>query len=80
MLRPPERKEQTAAGIYIPESAEEDKQEGVVVAVGKKEDGDAIPLKEGDRVLYGGYSNEEVEIDGEEYIFVDLKDILAKLG
>ena len=36
-------------------------------------------LKKGDRVLYGGYSNEEFEIAGETFIFVDFKDILARI-
>ena len=41
-------------------------------------DGKDIPLKKGDRVLYGGYSSDEFEIDNEKFIIVEYKDILGK--
>jgi chaperonin GroES len=69
----------TEGGIYIPESAQEKKKEGIVVAVGRTKDGKDLPLKEGDRVLYGGYSFEKLEIDGQEHIILNFKDILAKI-
>ncbi len=78
LLKPEEAKEKTDAGIYIPESAKEERKEGTVVAVGEK-DGKKLPLKEGDKVIYGGYSSEELELDGEKYIIIDFKDILAKI-
>lgn len=69
--------EKTKAGIYIPDSARQEKKQGIVVAVGKTKDGKDLPLKEGDRVIYGGYSSEDIEIDNEKYVFVDFKDILG---
>ena len=36
-------------------------------------------LSVGNTVLYGGYSNEEFEKDGENYVIVEIKDIIAKL-
>jgi chaperonin GroES len=80
LLQPTETKDQTEGGIYIPDEAKEDKKEGTVVATGELEDGDDIPLNEGDTVLYGGYSNEEFERDGEEYVVVKYKDILARMN
>lgn len=77
LLKPTKGEEKTASGIYIPDSAQEKKKEGTVEAVGTFKDGKEIPLKQGARVLYGGYSNEEIEIDGEAYVIVDYKDILA---
>jgi chaperonin GroES len=47
--------------------------------VGCREDGSALPLKPGDHVIYGGYSADKVEVDGENYVFVPFKDILAKI-
>ncbi len=80
LLKQEEKKEEkTAAGIYIPESAKEDRKEGLVVAVGHFKDGKELPLKEGDKVIYGGYSSEEIEIDGVKHVFVDFKDVLAKI-
>ena len=71
--------EKTAGGIFIPESAKKERKEGEVVAVGQKEDGKELPLKPGDKVLYGGYSSEEIEVDGETHVIVDFKDVLAKI-
>jgi chaperonin GroES len=28
-------------------------------------------------VIYGGYQSDDIEVDGENYVFVDFKDILA---
>ncbi|MBI5389200.1 co-chaperone GroES, partial [Candidatus Woesearchaeota archaeon] len=44
-----------------------------------KDEGKELPLKKGDRVIYGGYSSDEVEVNGQKYIFVEYKDVLAKL-
>ena len=72
------KEEKTKGGLYIPDTAKEEKKEGEVVAVGQFKDGKELPLKKGDRVLYGGYSSEDFEKDGEKYVFVEFKDILAK--
>ena len=79
LIKPAEQKDRTDAGIYIPESAKESKKEGEVVAVGKTKEGKDLPLKKGDRILYSGYSNEEIEFDGEEYIILEFKDVVAKI-
>lgn len=79
LIKPIKKEEVTKSGIYIPESAQQQKKEGSVVAVGKRDDGADLPLKPGDRVLYGGYSSDKFEIDGETYIFVPFKDVLAKI-
>lgn len=80
LIKPKEEKDVTEGGIYIPEEAKEDKKEGEVLAVGKYKDGKDLPLKKGDRILYGGYSNEEFEIEEKKYIVLEFKDVLAKLG
>ena len=79
VLQPEPQQEKTASGIYIPEDAKEKKKRGTVAAVGKDENGKTLPLKNGETVVYGGYSNEEIEVDGKEYVIVDYKDILAVL-
>jgi len=78
LLKPKKEEEKTKGGIYIPESVKENKKEGEVLAVGTLKDGKEIPLKKGDRVLYGGYSSDEFEIDNEKFIIVEYKDILGK--
>lgn len=79
LLKPLKREEKTKTGIYLPKDADKDKKEGIVEAVGHDKDNKPLPLKKGDHVMYGGYSNEEFEINSETFIFVDFKDILARL-
>ncbi len=80
LIKQYKKEEKTKGGIYIPDSAKEERKEGEVIAVGQFKDGKELPLKPGERIIYGGYSSEEIEIDGEKYIFVDFKDVLAKIG
>ena len=79
LIKPVKVEEKTKGGIYIPESAKEEKKEGIVVAVGSFKDGKELPLKKGDHILYGGYSSDEFEIDDEKYIILEFKDVLAKI-
>lgn len=72
------KEEVTKSGIYLPKSDEEKKQ-GIVVEVGTNKDGKPLPLNKGDKVLYSGYSHEDIEIDNEKYVIVEFKDIVAKL-
>ena len=79
LIKQQEKEEKTAWGIYIPDSAAEERKEGEVIAVGQYKDGKELPLKKGDKVLYGGYNSDNIEMNGEKYIFIDFKDILAKI-
>jgi len=73
----------TASGLVIPDSAKEKPLEGTVVAVGPgrwDEDGKSrIPLdvKEGDVVLYSQYGGTEIKYEGEEYLILSSRDLLA---
>jgi chaperonin GroES len=73
---------QTAGGLFIPDSAKEKPQEGEVIAAGAgkyKEDGtrQTLDVKEGDRVLFGKYSGSEIKIDGEELLIMREDEILG---
>ena len=70
--------EKTKSGIYLPESSGE-KKEGEIVEVGSMKDGSIIPLHKGDKVIYGGYSSEELELNGEKHLLIELKDVVAKV-
>jgi chaperonin GroES len=76
------RDEQTASGIYIPDTAQEKPQEGLVVAVGTGkllDNGTRQPvdLKAGDRVLYSKYAGTEIKQGTEEFLVLRESDILA---
>ncbi len=72
----------TAGGIIIPDTAKEKPQEGKVIAVGKGKLGDDGKLikpdvKKGDRILFGKYSDTEVNIDGGEALIMREDDVLG---
>ncbi|MFZ5808730.1 MAG: GroES family chaperonin [Chloroflexota bacterium] len=75
LIRPLEQEAKTASGLYIPETAKEKPQTGVVVAIG---DAEEIKLKVNDRVLFPKYSGTEFKLDGEEYLLMECSDVLAK--
>jgi len=79
LIKPKKEEEKTKGGIYIPDTAKENKKEGVIVEVGTGKDDKPLPLKKGDKILYGGYSSDEFEIDGEKYVILEFKDVLAKI-
>lgn len=77
-----EQSEKTAGGVFLPDTAKEKPQEGVVRAVGTgrvTDKGDTIPMsvKVGDRVIYSKYSGSEVKVEGKDYLIVSEKDVLA---
>ena len=74
--------EKTAGGLYIPDSAKEKPQKGVVIEVGTgriTDDGKSQPLevKVGDIILFDKYSGSKVKIDEEEYLIIREEDILG---
>ncbi|MBB6118077.1 co-chaperone GroES [Nocardiopsis algeriensis] len=78
-----EAEQTTASGLVIPDTAKEKPQEGEILAVGPgrwdDEGENRIPLdvKVGDIVLYSKYGGTEVKYDGEEYLVLSARDILA---
>jgi chaperonin GroES len=81
VVKPGEEEETTVSGIVIPDTAKEKPQEGEVVAVGpgRFEEGNRVPMdvKAGDRVLYSKYGGTEVKVEGEEYLVLSARDVLA---
>lgn len=72
----------TASGLYLATEAKEKPQTGIVLAVGDgKLDKDGkhlpMPVKEGDRVIYGKYGGTEITIDGEEVLILRADDLFA---
>ena len=70
-----EQEGQTASGIYIPETAKEKPQSGVVVAVGDDED---IKLKVGDKVMFAKYSGTDFKFENKDYVLMECNDVLAR--
>jgi len=75
----------TASGIVIPDTAKEKPQEGKVLAVGPgrvTDTGTRIPVdvSVGDVVIYSKYGGTEVKYNGEEYLILSARDVLAVIN
>ncbi len=82
VIKPLEAETKTSSGIYLPDSAGEKPQKGLVVVVGEDEVNEKglkikCPVKPGDIVIYKKWGGSEVKIDGVEYLFSKFDDILA---
>jgi len=79
-----EEPEARRGGIIIPDTAKEKPQQGEVIAVGRGKwlkNGTRQPLdvQVGQKVLFGKYSGNEVNLDDEEYLIMREEDVLAIL-
>ena len=79
LIEPKEAETKTASVIYIPDTAKEKPQQGVVLAAGPGKKDEPMEVKVGDNVLYGKYAGTEVTVDGKTYLIVKQSDILAIL-
>ena len=87
VVKKPTREEQTASGIILPDTVNEQGQtaQGVVISVGQgsrnMNTGEfmPIPIDEGDTIIYTKFSAMEIEHKGEEYFVVAERDIIAVL-
>ncbi|UPT77206.1 co-chaperone GroES [Sulfurovum sp. XGS-02] len=70
-----EQSNQTASGLYIPDTAKEKPLEGKVIAVGPdaKEDG----INVDDTVVFANFSGMEIMIEGTEYLILTSKEVLG---
>ena len=77
--------EKTKGGLFLPDTAQEKPQEGVVVAVGSGrvlDNGQKLPLevKVGDRIIFSKYSGSEIKVDEKKYVIFGERDVLAIIG
>jgi len=66
----------TASGIIIPDNATEKPSQGEVVAVSKE----VSELSNGDKVLFGKFSGNEVSFEGTKYLVLETEDIFGIIG
>ena len=72
-----EAETKTASGLFIPDSAKEKPQQGVIIAVGSGKKDEPMELKPGDKVMYGKYSRSEVSFEGKDYLIMRQSDVIA---
>ena len=74
--------QRTPSGLVIPDTAKEKPQIGEAIAVGPgalNDEGKRLPMdvSVGDRVLYSKYAGTEIKLDGNEYLVLAARDVLA---
>jgi chaperonin GroES len=82
VIKPSEAQNKTAGGIFLPDTAKEKPQIGKIVWVGPgkvQEDGKRAPMsvKKNDEVIYGKYTGNEIDIEGEKYVIVSEANVLG---
>ena len=77
LLKAQEAQETTASGIILATTNKEKPAIYEVVSAGPGTKDVEMTIKAGDKVVVGKFAGSEIKIDGEEYKFVKLEDILA---
>ncbi|MFI0432454.1 MAG: co-chaperone GroES [Actinomycetota bacterium] len=82
LVQPLDAEQKTQSGLVIPDTAKEKPQEGKVLAVGPgrfNDGGDRVPMdvNVGDVVVYSKYGGTEIKYQGEEYLILSARDVLA---
>jgi len=76
--------EKTKSGLYVPDTAKEKPQEAEVLAVGPgamNDKGERLPMSvaKGDKIIFSKYAGTEIKLDGEDYLIMAERDVLAIL-
>ena len=77
-----ESQDQTAGGIFLPESAKDKPARGTVISVGEgrmTKDGKRVPLtlQPGDQVLFSAYGPDEIKFGDDALLLMREDDVLA---
>ena len=86
VVRPGESEETTASGLVIPDTAKEKPQQGEVIAVGPgrraENTGELVPVDvaAGYTVVYSKYGGTEITFEGEDFLILSSRDVLAKIS
>ncbi len=78
LISPVEEENRTSSGLYIPDTAKEKPQTGIVIAIG--DDDEEIKVKVGQKVLFPKYTGTEIKLDGKQHIIMDASDLLAVIS
>ena len=83
LVQPLDAEQTTASGLVIPDTAKVKPQEGKVLATGPgrfdEQGAKRIPLdvKVDDVVIYSKYGGTEIKYNGQEYLLLSARDVLA---
>lgn len=82
LVKPLAAEEKLPSGIILPDSAKEKPQMGEVMAIGPGNTDDKgnvvkMVVKVGQKVMYKKWGGNEIKVNGQEWMLVEQKDILA---
>lgn len=78
LVKPFTEEETTASGIVLPDTVDKEKKaEGEVLALGEGEKVQKLNLKVGDKVIFGKYSGEDIDLEDKDYKFLKDDEVLA---
>ncbi len=85
LVKPLAAEDTLPSGIILPDSAKEKPQMGEVMAVGPggtDDKGNQVKMivSVGDKVMYKKWGGNEVKVNGQEWMLVEQKDILAMVA
>ncbi len=75
LIQPLNAETESSGGIIIPDAAQAKRARGIVISVGPgkfDDNGKRVPpdVKEGDTVIYGKYSGNEIELHNEDFVIL----------
>jgi len=82
LIKPIITEDKTKSGIYLPDTAKEQRAEGEVIVLGtglKEGKKYEFSVKVGDKVVYSKYAGDEIKIEGIEYKIMKEEEILGIL-
>lgn len=77
IIRPDTEEQVTSGGIIIPDTAKEKKNTATVVKVAKKVNNYKPMFKEGERIMFNNNQGFKVNMDGEEMLIIQERDVYA---
>lgn len=77
LVAPAKEEEITKSGIILPDTAQEKKAEGIIIAIGAGEKVAKLGLLAGQKIIYSKYAGDEIKNDGKEYKILGHDDVLA---
>lgn len=81
LIEPLEKETKTTGGIYLPDNTGDRPQKGKVINIGRFVYRDGLivecPVKNKEIVFYKKWSENQIKIEGKEYLFVKFEDVLG---
>ena len=82
LIKPLEAEQKLPSGLVLPDTAKEKPQMGQIMAVGTGGTDDKgnpikVIVKVGQKVMYKKWGGNEIKVEGQEWMIVEQKDILA---